>query len=107
MKPFSNLSGKNEGAFGETKKNLLAYEMDLYHFLEMLNSVYKEIKIVEKEMKDGINLKSDSYFIDEIDDFSFKNEFLTFKLLSSKIKEKEKEFLFYLKKSFFVRMEVG
>lgn len=105
MKPFKTYGNKKEGEIGDVQKDLVAYETDLYHFLEILNSVYKEIKIVEKEMEKSINKKSDSYFIDEIENLSFKEQFERFKLISTKIKEKEKEFLSYLKKIFFVKME--
>lgn len=105
MKPFKTNGNKKEGEIDNVQKDLVAYETDLYHFLEILNSVYKEIKIVEKEMEKSINKKSDSYFIEEIENLSFKEQFERFKLISTKIKEKEKEFLLYLKKIFFVKME--
>lgn len=105
MKPFKTNGNKKEGEIDDVQKDLVAYETDLYHFLEILNSVYKEIKIVEKEMEKSINKKSDSYFIEEIENLSFKEQFERFKLISTKIKEKEKEFLLYLKKIFFVKME--
>lgn len=93
--------------FGDTQKDLLAYETDLKHFGGILSKVMEEITVIKKAIEDSLYKKSDNNFIEDTDTLPFKDEYLRFKELSIQIKNRELEFLPFLKKKFFLKMKVG
>ena len=92
--------------FGETTKDLLAYETDLKHFAGILLKVMEEINVIRKAIEDNLFKKSENNFIEDSDTLPFKDEYMRFKELSIQIKNKELEFLPFLKKKFFLKMKV-
>ena len=97
----------NQIEFGDTQKDLLAYETDLKHFSAIVTKVMEEIHVIQKAIEDNLLKKSDNNFIENTDTLPFKNEYLRFKELSIQIKNKELEFLPFLKKKFFLKMKVS
>lgn len=93
--------------FGDTQKDLLAYETDLKHFGAILSKVMGEINVIKKAIEDILYRKSDNNFIENTDTLPFKDEYLRFKELSIQIKNKELEFLPFLKNKFFLKMKVS
>lgn len=92
--------------FGETTKDLLAYETDLKHFAGILSKLMEEINVIRKAIENNLFKKSENNFIEDSDTLPFKDEYMRFKELSIQIKNKELEFLPFLKKKFFLKMKV-
>ena len=107
LKSGDRRSSETHIVYGDTQKDLLAYETDLKHFGAILCKVMDEINVIKKAIEDILYKKSDNNFIEDTESLPFKDEYLRFKELSIQIKNKELDFLPFLKKKFFLKMKVN